>query len=80
MGPLFSWFTASFCRVDGVGLSLVQGYIRFEGEFTAEGCKTVSTDPMTITPGNGGALWNGPDGKVVFKGSVAMSDNGERVS
>lgn len=53
-----------------------QGIVRFEDEFTAEGCKTLSPEESAYA-GNGGALWNGPGGKVVFKGPASMIGCGE---
>ncbi|CAM9648594.1 unnamed protein product [Ectocarpus sp. 12 AP-2014] len=55
-----------------------EGLIRFEGTFSADGCKTVSSDTASVIPGNGGGLWNGPGGKIVFKEAVEMKNCGER--
>ncbi|CAM9532525.1 unnamed protein product [Ectocarpus sp. 8 AP-2014] len=49
-----------------------EGYVRFEGTFTADACRVGSTAEKY--PGNGGALWNGPDAKVVFKEAVEMTN------
>ncbi|CAM9987366.1 unnamed protein product [Pylaiella littoralis] len=53
-----------------------EGIVRFEDEFTAKGCKTLSPEESAYA-GNGGALWNGAGGKVVFKGPASMIGCGE---
>eukprot|EP00752_Nemacystus_decipiens_P002270 g2151.t1 len=53
-----------------------EGYLRFEGGFTAGVCKTVPSDP-SILQGDGAGLWNGPEGQVVFKGFTSFEGNGE---
>lgn len=55
-----------------------QGYLRFEGEFHAQQCMNVAEDDAR--PGNGSGLWNGPEGKVIFKSNVAMEECGTLVS
>ncbi|CAM9529765.1 unnamed protein product [Ectocarpus sp. 4 AP-2014] len=77
----------SSVSMDGIGVDTVdladmkhggcvynQGYVRFEGEFYANGCETVSTidEYRVAMAGNGAGIWNGKDAKVVFKEAVEM--------
>ncbi|CAM9360415.1 unnamed protein product, partial [Hapterophycus canaliculatus] len=52
-----------------------QGLVRFEGEFNADGCETVSSieDYRVAMAGNGAGIYNGKFAKVVFKGAVDMT-------
>eukprot|EP00903_Cladosiphon_okamuranus_P019379 g17819.t1 len=51
-----------------------KGNIRFEGEFYAESCLTVSSieEYRVAMAGNGAGIWNGKDAQIVFKQAVEM--------
>ena len=51
-----------------------KGTVRFEDEFTADGC-------LNLVEAQGGAVWNGGDvGKMVFKKKATMINSGSAVS
>lgn len=51
-----------------------QGRIRFENSFFASDCATVGGGESA--PGNGGGIFNGDTGDIVFKGEMEMTDCG----
>eukprot|EP00904_Undaria_pinnatifida_P011695 jgi/Undpi1/7656/HiC_scaffold_23.g10129.m1 len=51
-----------------------QGTIRFEDFFSASDCATVGGGESA--PGNGGGIFNGETGSIVFKGEMEMTDCG----
>lgn len=55
-----------------------QGSIRFEDYFFASECATVGGGESA--PGNGGGIFNGATGDIVFKGKMKMTDCGTFVS
>ena len=56
----------------------LQGTIRFEDFFWASDCATVGGGESA--PGNGGGIFNGETGSIVFKGEMEMTDCGTFVS
>lgn len=62
-------------------LFAAQGYIRFDGEFYANGCYTSSSidEYRVAMGGNGAGIWNGSDGEIVFKQAVEMHFCGDWV-
>lgn len=55
-----------------------KGLIRFEGGVQAYYYST--TNNYELAGGEGGALWNGETGRVVFKGKIDMGDDRNLVS
>lgn len=61
-----------------VWIRYIQGRLRFESQFMASDCATVGGGESA--PGNGGGIFNGETGDIVFKGEMEMTDCGTFVS
>lgn len=56
----------------------LQGRVRFEAPFEADNCATAGGGD--IPPGNGGGIFNGPTGVLIFKSEITMTECGTYVS
>lgn len=59
--------------------TLPEGPHSVRGYFLRRWMQDCLVDTASVIPGNGGGLWNGPGGKIVFKETVEMKNCGERV-
>ena len=51
---------------------MAQGYFRVNGHATFTDCD--NDNILDSCPGLGGAIYNGPDGSILFKGGVTVQD------